>query len=473
MKQGRGSARPVADRTSPADRRGARAPGPVVEVLRVGAGSERARPHGGARPAADVPEAAGRWLLVGLGTVAVTAVVGLTVVAVAVAGRAGTALDTLLASDTTGDPPVRRAGDDAAPPPTTRPEAELAALRGRPPSPVEADERSCATSLVSGRLRPQVKADWKGRSQPRATGVTSDDDARAEIEQVMRRRFRLADPERAVRDALVLYDSPRLREVTGGVVVFRAALAELKGTLAEPALRDVLVGRRPISIGFGAPGANRADAGTYGGDGSIVLREAFRHEAPAMVAPVLFRELLHQGGRATQPGEVVADVLSTRVAIELMRDMPSAFTRRSEETDRVRFDVLLQLNTRVGDELAVDRADAADVSAGFARSPVSSFGAYLRSPGRAGAGGGVDRYARLVDGPSRGHSLLASVLAEVAPGGGVTERTPFDESVVALLDHHAGVGLCDQLVAAEVLGLVPRGASAQRLAHTYLTGLTG
>ena len=48
----------------------------------------------------------------------------------------------------------------------------------------------------------------------------------------------------------------------------------------------------------------------------------------------------------------------------------------------------------------------------------------------------------------------------------------FDRSAVDVLDGHAGVGLCDQLVAAEALRLVPRGP-AQRMARTYLDNLTG
>jgi hypothetical protein len=400
---------------------------------------------------------------------AMAAFVGLAVVAVAVAGRAGSTLEALIPAGTVAVAPTVASTAPATTPP---PPPELAALRGRPPSPVAAEEAACAPPLVAGRLRPQVPGEWTGRTPGRTTGELADPEARAEVVQVMRRRFVRDDPERAGREALQLYESPRLREITGDVVVLRAALAELKGTLGEPALRFALTSSRPITISFGATQMTEA-LGQAWGDGhqlSIVIRDDLRHEPGVVVAPIVFHELLHQNGQAQLPEEIVNNVLDIRVAIEMMRELPAAFTRRSDVVDFLRLQTLVQLNTRVGSVLSVDRADVPDVLVDF-DGVMPSYGAFLRRGGGEGDQKGEDYYARLADAPSRGHATLVEILRTVAPAAVVPDDMAFDEAAVGLLNTNAGVGLCDQLVAAEVLQAVPRGTAAQRLARTFVSNL--
>jgi hypothetical protein len=415
----------------------------------------------------------GRWLIAGLGIGLVLALAAVGVLAVEVAARAGTTLDAVLPQTIVhvDDP----AAVTTAAPTTTAPRPELAALKGRPRSPVQADEASCTPPLKAGRLRPQAPADWTGRSPASTSPPPTDAEVRAEVTQVMRRRFRRAEPERAVRDAMLLYESPRLREITGDEVVLRAALAELKGTLGEPVLRFALTTDRPLSLRFGRPVLPNA-SGEAVGDGyhlSIMVHEEYRNESPALVAPVVFHELMHQGGQSQQPEEIVNNVLDRRLTIELLRDAPAAFTRRSRLIDSARIGVVAQLNTRVGTELAVERSETTNVLPGFEGPPAPSFVAVLLSEESDGADVGVaSYYSRLADAPTKGNPTLVEVLRMVAPDADVPDDQLFDRSAVTLLDRHPGVGLCDQLVAAEVLGLLPRGTPAQRLARTYVNSLT-
>jgi hypothetical protein len=99
---------------------------------------------------------------------------------------------------------------------------------------------------------------------------------------------------------------------------------------------------------------------------------------------------------------------------------------------------------------------------------VPSLGSFLRG----GDGeGGDGLYTGLADAPSKGHAALAEILRAVAPSATVPDNVLFDEAGVSLLDTSAGVGLCDQLAAAEALGLVPRGTPAQKLARKFLDNL--
>jgi hypothetical protein len=389
--------------------------------------------------------------------------------AVQVVGRAGPIVETLFPPETVVISPDVFA-EVAAPPPTTAPPPELAVLRGRPPSPVDADEATCAVPLKAGKLRPQAIGTWQGTSPP-ATGSLSDADARAEITQMMRRRFRRDDPERAVREAIQLYESPRVREVAGEQIMVRAALAELKGTLGEPALRFVFSTDRPVKIIFGQTQNPRAgaEANSYGFAIDIVVRDMFRSEPPAVLAPILMHELLHQNGQAQQPEEIVNSVLDVRVLLEMIRDAPAVFTRRSAGVDLVRVRALAQLNTRVGSVLAVNRSDVQDVLPGFEDGPVPPFGQWLVQDDDPNQ---PMMYSNLADAPTKGHPALVEILQQVAPEVTVPERAQFNQAAVDLLDTHAGIGLCDQLVAAEAIGALPRGSAGQRVARDYLANLT-
>jgi hypothetical protein len=300
----------------------------------------------------------------------------------------------------------------------------------------------------------------------------SDTDARAEIALIMRRRFRRDEPERAVREAIQLYESPRLREIAAEEIPVRAALALLKGTLGEPVLRFALTTDRPVRIKFGmvTNAAAAAEAWSYTREITIMVRDGYRYEDPVILAPVLMHELMHQNGQSQQPEEVINNVLDTRVALEMMRDAPGPYARRSQAVDGQRGAALIQLNTRIGSVLAVDRSDVPNILPDFQGPPVASFGAELRSD--ANLRDGLKMYSLLADAPTKGHQTLADILHTVAPDVTLPEKVFFDQAAVTLLDTHAGIGLCDQLVAAEVLGLVPKGSAAQKSARAYLTALT-
>jgi hypothetical protein len=343
---------------------------------------------------------------------------------------------------------------------------ELLTLQGRPPSPADLPEPTCAGPLRAGALRPQDADRWVPAPLPAEDGETSDDAARGEIARVMRRRFRRADPERAVQDALVLYDSTVLRRITGDQVVLRAALAELKGSLGEPVLRFLFTTDRPVRIAFGSPSRDGAagEARGNGHDLSVVVRDDYRHEAPAVSAHLVFHELLHQNGPAYLPEETVNNALDARVLVEMLRDAPEAFARPTRVVESSRYKALLQLNTRRGRQLTVNAADAAEVTPGFEGPPVASLAAALRT-------GDDNVYAGLDDAPTPGHATLVDVLRGVAREGDVPADAAFDAATVALLERFAGLSLCDQLIAAEAIGVVPEGTSAHRLARRYLDRL--
>ena len=320
---------------------------------------------------------------VGLGVVALASVIVVGAVAVKVAGRAGTTLEALFPPETVVLESAGRGRGHAG----RRAPTRCAPARAERPAgpaggaPVDADEETAAGRCGRGSCGRRLRATGPGE-EPGAHGGRADDvAARVEIAAVMRRRFARDDPERAVREALQLYESGRLREITGDVVPLRAGLAILKGTLGEPVVRFLLTSDRPVTIAFGSPLMPGAGAEAWG-DGytlSIVVRDTYRHEPAVVLAPVLFHELMHQNGQAQLPEEVVNNVLDIRLTIELIRDEPTAFSRRSAGVDSLRFQTLIQLNTRVGTSLAVDRADASSVIPDFGGPPVLSFGAFLRS----------------------------------------------------------------------------------------------
>ena len=132
--------------------------------------------------------------------------------------------------------------------------------------------------------------------------------------------------------------------------------------------------------------------------------------------------------------------------------------------------VLMQLNTRVGSLLSVDHADTTDTLPDFQGPPTPPFGVFLRT--QAGSDEGSPLYAKLADAPTKGHATLVEILRAVAPEAHISDRQLFDRSVVELLEAHPGIGLCDQLVAAEVIGVLPKGTPSQKLARLYLTNLT-
>jgi hypothetical protein len=410
--------------------------------------------------------AGGRWVLLVVGVGFVVALVT-AVLVVNVSGRVGAALEASLG------PPVTRfrtitataTTEPVPPPPPPAPEAML--LRGRPPSPVDAAEAACAPPLRAGHLRPQEPGRWRPEAGVAAEGEVDDAGARAEITTMMRRRFRLADPESAVRDALAVYDSARLREITGDTVVLRAGLAELMGTLGEPTLHFALTTPRPLDIGFGAMTLEGAggEARTDGYRLSVVVLDEYRHEPPAVVAPVVFHELLHQNGIAYLPEEVINNVLDVRVTLELLRDAPEAYGRPTRSVRSWWFQVLLQLNTRLGTTLAVDRSDTDSVAPGFEGPAIASLGATLRRDEP------DNLYRTLANQPTPGHPTLVEVLRMVAPPETVPADARFDQATIDLLEANSGVGLCDQLVAADVLGVVPRGTNQQRLAARYRADL--
>jgi hypothetical protein len=414
-----------------------------------------------------------RAVLAGLTVVLVLVLVATAVAAGTVATRAGSVLEALMPPETVVITPGVAAEVPApATTTTTVPRPELMALRGRPPSPVELEEDACSGPLRAGRLRPVVLSQWNGESPESTSGGVSDTDARAEIALIMRRRFRREEPERAVREAMQLYDSPRLREVAAEEIPVRAALALLKGTLGEPVLRFALTTDRPVRIKFGMVTnvAAAAEAWSYTREITIMVRDEYRYEDPVILAPVLMHELMHQNGQAQQPEEVINNVIDTRVALEMMRDAPGSYSRRTRAVDGQRGTALLQLNTRVGAVLAVDHADVANVLPDFEGPPVASFGAELRTD--ANLRDGVKMYSLLADAPTKGHQTLADILHTVAPDVALPDKVFFDQAAVNLLDTHAGIGLCDQLVAAEVLGAVPKGSTAQKAARAYLSSLT-
>jgi hypothetical protein len=386
---------------------------------------------------------------------------------VAAVGYAGAKLDGGLA-------PATPQGRFSRPIPTTLPTttttlpAEFAGLRGRPPSPVDLDPAACSPALQAGAFRPQRPHLWPA-DPPVPTSPITDEAARGEIGLLMRRRFRRDDPEGAVREALAIYDSPVIRAITNDAIPLRAALAELKGTIAEPALRFLFTTERDVQIGFGPLSQEGRDerlgeAWNHGNRLVITILDTYQHERPVLVTPILFHELLHQNNYepAYFSEELINNVLDARLALEQARDLPEAYTGSTPASSFNRITGLAQLNTRVGPQLSVHRSDVADVLPDFEGSPTPSFAAVVRS---------MDHYRTLPESVNAGHPTLVEVLRSMSNGAEVAGDTAFSHETVAFLETHAGLGLCDQLVAARTLDTVPAGSAGDRLVKDYVARL--
>ena len=403
-----------------------------------------------------LPMLAGLLLTLGLGALALEPTPGQETAApsASIPGRAPVSTTSFSLPHTTTTPT-----SSPQPPP------ELAGLIGRPPSPVALDPVDCALPLIPGALAPTDWTAWNPGGVRPATQLT-DAEIRAEISTIMRRRFRLADPERAVAEAIALYDSRTLHAATGGDRALRAALAELKGTLGEPVLRYALTTHGILRIGFGdvtLPGAE-AEASRVGPALRITVSSAARNDRPALLAPLVFHELLHQRGGAQFPEELTATALDVRVALEQLRDFPEATASRTEWARSVRWSSLAQLNTRSGGQMTLTRSDTANVLPGSDGAAVPTLEAWLDQPGE------FDLYAGLDADATSGHATLTDVLTSLTPGVAPPQPVAFDEATIDFLDANAGVGLCDQLVAARALGVVPAGADVGAV-DAYLASL--
>jgi hypothetical protein len=342
---------------------------------------------------------------------------------------------------------------------------ELLALRGRPASPVNLDPALCAAPLRPGVLVPGDSKLWNPGLKP-ATEPLTEGDVRAEVATIMRRRFRNDNADQAVKDALSLYDSERFRTVTGGNPSLRAGLAELKGTLGEPALQFLITTDRPVTIAFGE--LTRSEAGAEAqGDGyrlRITVRTEFTNERPALIAPILFHELLHQNGGADFDEELLASALGFRVILEQLRDDPEQVGPMTDMARGTRWAALAQLNNRVGSDMTLTRSEATTLFPHSVGPPEPSIPDMLRASDWAAL------YADLPVEPTPGHATLAAVLETMAPGQGPA-TADFDDTTIAFVDTHPGVGPCDQLIAAAALGVLAPGTAAARAANTYLHNL--
>lgn len=346
---------------------------------------------------------------------------------------------------------------------TTAP-TEAVGLRGRPLSPVDIDPVLCASALHAGAFAPSDVPAWRVGNDA-APPAMSEDDIRAEISRIMRRRFRGDQPDRAVAEALAIYDAPVIREATRDDPTLRAAIAELKGTLGEPAI-DLLLSRdRAVSVVFGVPISDRSGAETtIDGDLiQILLREEFRHERPALVAPIIFHELLHRDGEVQFDEELIANVLDMRVTIEQLRDDPEALALSTPLAKNMRWRVLAQLNDRVGAELAAVRSDASVLLPNTQGTSNHTLEDFIRNVDPAGS------YQALTRTPTPGHRTLTAVLRAMDPAAAPADAA-FDDVAIAFIDTHAGLGPCDQLVVGSVLGVVPPGPAA-RAATGWLSRL--
>jgi hypothetical protein len=367
--------------------------------------------------------------------------------------------------------PPQPAVAPAGPPVTTTPPLELLRLRGRPnPTSLMMVPGACAPALVGPALTVVDWGPWAAGAPPAATPLT-EADVRAEIATVMRRRFRNDDPDRAVADALALFDAAAVRTTTGDDVGLRGALAELKGTLGEPALAFVLATDRPLTIRFGSTvrGRSNAEADSYASPITIVVNERNRYERPSLLAPLLLHELLHQNGAAYWEEELINSALDARVMLEQTRDHPEALATATQLAVSSRWTMHAQLTSRVGTQMTLTRADELTVQPGSAGAPrPRTFAEALVQPTPAGEE--ENAYTSLPKTPTRGHPTLTRVLAATA-GDGEAPPTAFDDAAVTFLDRHPGVDECTQLIAAQALGLVHGRSPGERATATYLATL--
>src|SRR5262249_6576112 len=90
---------------------------------------------------------------------------------------------------------------------------------------------------------------------------------------------------------------------------------------------------------------------------TFVVSDDARDAPPALLAPVLFRGLVHKSGRALYFQEVFENTLQDRVLLEELRDDPEALRDTSELSRDARWAALGQLNTRSGTNMTGFRSD--------------------------------------------------------------------------------------------------------------------
>lgn len=283
---------------------------------------------------------------------------------------------------------------------------------------------------------------------------------------MMRRRFRNQDPEQAVADGLALYDSKPLVQATAGDPTIRAALAELKGTIGERALRYLQTTKRTVRFVYGTPSVPGAEAEAGGTDleTTITVGDELRTERPATLAGLVFHELLHQESDALFDEEFIASALQQRVMMEMLRDVPEVLTSPTRFNRGNRWEALGQLNTRVGTEMTLIRSEA-PIFPGTDRPTYRNLFELLRDPKI------WEHYAGLAIAPTPGHPTLTAALWSMANGDPSPSPAAFDNETIAFIDTHAGLTSCDQLVMAGALGLLPRGSTADRSVKAYIAGL--
>jgi len=352
---------------------------------------------------------------------------------------------------------------------TAKPNVDLLLLKGRPKPYRAIDPALCDHALTGSALTVTDFGPWN--EHPPAAAPLTEEQVRAEITTVMRRRFRNDDPDRAVADALALFDSDAIQKLAGPEISLRGALVEMKGTIGEPALAFVLSTDRPLTMHFGPTQSKGTEGQTYG-DGyqlDITMSERTRYERPALMAPIVFHELLHQNGAAYQDEELTNNALDTRMMIETLRDYPEGIAAPTELASATRISVLAQLNTRVGPQMTLARSDAATV---FPRTsgPVQpkTFEEYVLAPA---PGSEKNPYASLPRSPTPGHLTLTQVLASMTDDATAPSPAQFDETTLDFIDRHPGVDNCSQLVAAQALGILHDGSAAQQAARRYLAEL--
>jgi hypothetical protein len=350
---------------------------------------------------------------------------------------------------------------------TAAPKLDLLLLKGRPKPVTSIDPAVCDRPLTGSSLTITDFRPW-ALAPPAATPLT-EEQVRAEITTVMRRRFRNDDPDRAVADAMKLFDSQAIRDLAGPEISLRGALVELKGTIGEPALAFVLSTPRPLTLRFGTTRWQGVEGEAWG-DGyslQITMTDRMRYERPALMAPIVFHELLHQNGAAYQLEELTNNTLDARMMIEALRDYPEALAVPTELGTATRTHALAQLNTRVGTQMTLARSDGATVYPNTVGPQPKTFEEAVLAPYPADAKD-KNPYAEEPREPTPGHLTLTQVLASMADDGSAPAAAQFDEATIDFLDHHPGVDNCTQLVAAQALGVLHDGSAGQRAAQNYL-----
>jgi hypothetical protein len=353
-----------------------------------------------------------------------------------------------------------------AAPPVAAPLAEVAALSGRPsPAPVSLDDAFCRGAFPPGGLTPTDLSVWNpGPSAPVA--ALDDRHARAEVSTIMARRFRNDDPGVAVTDALSLYDSVPVRTITNDDPTLRAALVELKGTLGESALQYAMASPVPLRLHFGTPPVPGFETGLVddGTSAEIVIDAKDRGGDPALLAPLIFRELLHQAGRALFDQALVEDLLQDRVLLEQLRDDPEALTPTTDLTREARWSALGQLDTRVGSTMTGFRSDA-PIRTSTERDDYHSAVSVVRgsSAQPRPSGASSDRVAS--------SPILTAVFQAMAADGSTPSPADYDADTVSFVDAHPGLSSCDQMLAAGAIGALPPGSAYDAMAQQYRAGL--